>query len=167
MVNAAHEVRHPLREPSELFRGFDTVERVPELARLRADEPVARALDDRGPRLGLADAVGLAGISEETTNAGVHSRVIRDARLGAWSATTASRRSIRYGRRRFHPPTPVDVGAFAAAAKLRAVAPITRSVRESDGYGMTGMASAAHRTIASPASTFSAAAIDVATSSRS
>ena len=36
-----------------------------ELARLSADEPVARALDDRGPCLGLADAVGLGGIGEQ------------------------------------------------------------------------------------------------------
>ena len=55
LVNAAHEIRHPLRQLPELFRRFDAVERVGELARGSAYEPIARSLDNRGPCLGLTD----------------------------------------------------------------------------------------------------------------
>ena len=72
---ALQKIRHSLREPPELFGRFDAVQRVGELARRCAREPVPGALDNRRPFRRVADAVRIGRIGKQRANARVYAAV--------------------------------------------------------------------------------------------
>jgi len=133
------------------------------------EDAIAKAGDDSTKtapwkaEIALIDAGPALGPDERITEGRMRAIAGRTFRVGLESHAVTAGDVWLYDPSQALAVPPAGTLAFG----LRAVAPITRSVRDSEGYGVPGIASAAHRAIASPAATFSASAIAVATSFRS
>src|SRR6187402_2988323 len=101
------KVRNSLRQASELLGRFDAVERVGELARRGAREPVTGTLDNHRPLRRVSDAFRTGWIGKQRSYGRVHSAVL--GQLAVWGFISYD------GQQTFNPsPARGDVVADSA-----------------------------------------------------